>query len=164
MPCSHAMIEDNIITVTTEATIEEVLELFSKHRIRSVPVVDTDMKLLGVFNFRQLLLTILPIPDDVGHHLHALEVSLDHLFGQSEWLAERLHKRLHKKIGDIMVQNPKVVHPDTPIGEGTRILACYGSPVIVTEDKTDKVVGLITSQSVIKILLKLKEDSKDSLV
>ncbi len=159
MPCRHAMIQEGLVTSTKETTLEQALEIFDKHKIRSIPVVDADNNLLGLFNFHQLLVTILPIPSGVGHNLDPLDISLDHLFGQSEWLSERLHNHLHRSIGDLMIKDLKTVNPDTPIGEGVRLLAHYGSPVAVTDENSNKLIGIITSQSVIKVLLEMKGKS-----
>ncbi len=156
MPCRHAMIESELITATEETTIQEVLELFNVNKIRSVPVIDKDNNLLGMFNFHQLLVTILPIPEVEEHKMHAMEISLDHMFGQAEWLSDRLQRHLSRTIGEMMIKDPKTVHPNTPIGEGVRLLAQHGSPVAVTEVDNNKLVGLISSQTVIKLLLSFK--------
>ncbi|MCK5284374.1 MAG: CBS domain-containing protein [Alphaproteobacteria bacterium] len=158
MPCRHAMIENKIITANPQTTIEEALKLFNTHKIRSVPVVDENNNLLGLFSFHQLLMTILPIPMAVGKGLHILDISLDHISGQSKWLSDRLKKHLDRKINEIMSKSPKTVHLDTPIGEGVRLLAHYGSPIAVTEEESNKLVGLISSQSVIKLLLNIEKD------
>ncbi len=157
MPCRHAMIEsDLVVSATKETTIEEVLEIFNRHKIRAVPVLDEKGSLIGLFNFHKLLVTILPIPEGVGHNLDPVDISLDHLFGQAEWLSTRLQKHLKRTIGELMIKNPRAVHPNTPIGEGVRLLAHYGSPVAVTEEDTNKLVGIISSQSVVKLLLSIK--------
>lgn len=156
MPCSHAMIQEDLVTANADTTLDQALEIFNKHKIRSIPVVDTENNLLGLFNFHQLLMAILPIPVGLGHNLDPLDISLDHMFGQAEWLSERLLKHLHRTIGELMIKDLKTVHPETPIGEGVRLLAHYGSPVAVTDENSNKLVGIITSQSVIKVLLDMK--------
>ena len=59
-PCSDAMIK-NILTVTPDQTVNEVLEIFEKNDIRSVPVVDQDGKLMGLFGLKHILLGLLHI-------------------------------------------------------------------------------------------------------
>ncbi len=163
MPCKDAMIDRDIISATPETTLSEVIDLFDTHQIRSVPVVDSDGKLVGLFNFHHLLTTILPVSVDMGNDLKRLRnmhLSLDHLGGQAEWIAGRLKNYLDKPMSEMMVKDPKFVHPDTPLREGVRLLAQYCSPLPVTEDKEGKFVGLISSQSALKVLLKMKTDLK----
>lgn len=163
MPCSEAMVDRKIISATPETTLEEAIELFDEHSIRSVPVIDSDGKLVGLFNFHHLLTTILPLPVSLGDDLKRLkgmDISLGHLVGQSEWLAGRLKNFLDCPLKDIMVTDPKFVHPETPLREGVRLLAQYCSPLPVTDEKTGQLVGLISSQSAIRVLLKMKADLK----
>lgn len=163
MPCIDAMIKGEIITATPQTTVEDVIDLFDKHSIRSVPVVNEDGTLAGLFNFHQLLTTILPTSVDLGEGVRQLknfDISLVHVSGQAAWLAGRLKDNLDKPLSDIMVTDPKFVHPETPLREGVRLLAQYCSPLPVTDAKTGKLVGLISSQSALKALLKMKTDLK----
>ncbi len=163
MPCQDAMIDSEVITALPETTLEEVIELFEKHTIRSIPIVNNDGILVGLFNFHRLLTTILPISADNQLNLRIMRrmnISLDHVEGQSGWLAGRLKDNLQRPIKDIMVPNPKVVHPDTPLREGVRLMAQFGSPLAVTDEETGKFIGLVSTQSALKVLLAMKTDLK----
>lgn len=165
MPCQDAMVDRKIVVAHPETTLEEVIELFDKYDIRSVPVIDADDKLVGLFNFHRLLLSILPISADLSesHDLKRykkMDISLDHVAGQSGWVAGRLKNILSSPMSELMVKDPKRVHPDTPLREGIHLMARYGSPLSVTDEETNKLVGLISSQSALKVLLAMKTDLK----
>lgn len=162
MPCSNAMITD-VVTVTPEMSVEEALVLFQEKGIRGAPVVDENGKFLGLLNFKYLLDKILPAPLAMQSEIRMLKsmnLSLDHLPGQSQWLAGRLQKLLDDPVKSVMKKDVSVVHPYTPLREAVRIMVLQGSPLPVVDDKTDELLGLISSQGAIKVLLQVKADLK----
>ena len=92
MPCKDAMITD-VISVTREHTVSDVLQLFYNKHIRNVPVLNDDGTLAGVISFKRLLAHLLPasatMEKDLKRFKH-LNVNLDHLAGQSPWVTRRL--------------------------------------------------------------------------
>lgn len=159
MPCSKAMIT-NVITARPEQTVADALVLFDKHRIRAVPVVDKDNKLVGLYGFAHLLLDLMPFAvdeDDKMKRMHGLDISLDALVESSSWLDEQMGDLLGKSLSEVMIKNPHHVLPDTGLHEGIRLLAKFGSPLPVVKSKSDHtLVGLISSQAMIKVLLMMK--------
>ncbi|MCB9963811.1 MAG: CBS domain-containing protein [Rhodospirillales bacterium] len=157
MPCSDQMIP-NVVTISPQQTISEALELLHKHSIRTLPVVDEKYCVVGLFSFSFLLKNLLPmavtLDDDMTHMKH-LEISLDHLPGQAPWLAKRLKAHLPKKVEEVMLKNIVSVHPDTPLREGVRLIVKYGSPIPVIEKGTQRLLGLISSQSAIAALIEI---------
>ncbi|HOO81268.1 MAG TPA: CBS domain-containing protein [Alphaproteobacteria bacterium] len=158
MPCNDAMIED-VVTARPNQTVSEVLELFSKYNIRSVPIVDENRSVVGLFSFSHLLYSLLPVPATLGDHMMRLkhmDISLDHLLGASPWVAKRLNIILPKTMEEVMLKNPVCVRVDSPIREGIRLMVKYDSPLPVVEDeKNRKLVGLISSQSVLGVLTEI---------
>jgi len=162
MPCIDAMLKkEKVITASPEQTVAETLELFEKNEIRSVPVVDANGELVGLFNFLHLLKSILPVPvtldgdNDTWLRLRHLEISLDHLAGSSPWVAQRLELLLPKKLETVMIKNPHFVHSETPLREGVRLITKYGSPLPVVNEETHELVGIVTSQKVVSSLAKI---------
>ncbi|MCB1721053.1 MAG: CBS domain-containing protein [Rhodospirillales bacterium] len=158
MPCNDAMITD-VITARPGQTVAEVLELFSKHNIRSLPIVDEKNSVVGLFSFSHLLYSLLPVPATMGDHmvrLKHMDISLDHLLGASPWVAKRLNIILPKTMEEVMLKHPVCVRADSPLREGIRLMVKYDSPLpVVDHDNTRKLVGLISSQSVLKALMKI---------
>lgn len=161
MPCKEAMIE-KVISVGPDQTVGEALALFEKHKIRTVPVVDANHKLLGLFSFNQLLEALLPISfeedTDGLRHFKVVEVSLDYLGDSAPWLAHRLNMVIGRKVCDFMKEDIHPVRPDTPLREGIRLIVKHGSPLTVVDN--GKLVGIITSQNVAKVVTDIATDMK----
>lgn len=154
MPCSDAMITE-VISARPDQTVSEALALFNKHGIRSVPVVDEKNAVVGVFSFSHLLYALLPVSSTLGDsilRLKHMDISLDHLSGASPWVAKRLNILLPQKLEEVMLKNPKVVRPETPLREGIRLMVKYDSPLPVVKDESNALVGIISSQSTLTVL------------
>jgi CBS domain-containing protein len=159
MPCEDAMITD-VVTARPDQTVSEALTLFKDHNIRSVPVVDENNVIVGLFSFSHLLYGILPVPVTMGEQvlrIKYMDISLDHLTGASPWVAKRLKIMLPKKIEEVMLKNPVSVHPDTPLREGIRLMVKYDSPLPVVDEESRKLLGLISSQTALAVLLEIAD-------
>jgi len=163
MPCSDAMITE-VITARPDQTVEEAMHILEDNDIRGFPVVNENNQVLGVFNFANLLLAVMPtsvtLDDDFMHHKH-LKLSLDYSSGQAPWLASRLSKIMPKKLEEIMSGTANTVNAETALGEGVRRLLECGSPLPVVEKGTNVLVGIITSQSTLATIMKIKDNLED---
>lgn len=162
MPCKDAMITE-VISVYPDQTVGEALALFEKHKIRTVPVIDEKQHLVGLFTFASLLDELLPITDfddedeNISRQFKHLDISLDFLAETSQWVARRLELVMVKKVSDLIEDDEiRFVSPEAPIREGMRLLVKYGSPLPVVEK--DRLVGLISSQTVVKTLMKIMNE------
>jgi magnesium transporter len=43
------------ITLNTESTLKEAMELFSRYRYRALPVIDANGKMLGIVPYRDVM-------------------------------------------------------------------------------------------------------------
>lgn len=164
MPCIDAMITE-IISIRPDNTVSEILALFDKHGIRAVPVLGEDDKVVGKISFADILNRILPVPVTLEGSLRRLprmDISLAHISGGTPWVTKRLHRLLPRTAAEIMVKEPRTVNPETPLREGVRLLSKYGSPILVVEEDSGKLAGLISSQTVIKRLLELEKELPES--
>lgn len=163
MPCIDAMITD-VITASPDQTVAEVLGVFNDAHIRSVPVVNEDKQVVGLFSFSHLLHGLLPVPVTMSEQLlrvRHMDISLDHLAGASPWVAKRLKTLLPKKMEEVMLKDPVVVHPETPLREGIRLMVKYDSPLPVVDSKSKALVGIISSQSTLGVLLNIAAHIED---
>lgn len=164
MPCCDAMITD-VITAHSEQTVSDALVLFEAHKITSVPIVDDENIVIGVFSFTHLLANILPMNFTRGggsdggplSRLNHMEISLDSVSETQPWVAKRLILEMPKKLKDTMIRSPVFVRPDTPLREGIRLLVKHGSPLVVVRDDSNALEGLITYQKTLSALRKLVE-------
>ena len=52
---AHQIMSSPVVTVHPEASVAHVLELFSSHRFRHIPVVSAEIKLVGIASDRDIL-------------------------------------------------------------------------------------------------------------
>jgi CBS domain-containing protein len=163
MSCKEAMITE-VITARPDQTVEDVLALFDKHKINTVPVVDEKYALCGLFGFSDLLDSLLPISfdedDEAAMHFKHVDVNLDFLEETKHWVAGRLNNVKDRKVEELMRKGINYVGPDTPLREGMRLTVKYGSPIPVVEE--EKLVGIISSQTIVKTLKKVADSIKEA--
>ena len=123
-----------VISVSPDASINDVLAMFKKERIRRAPVIK-DGKLVGIVSERDLL--------------NASPSSVTTL---SVWELNYLISKV--KIKNVMSRKVITVNRDTPIEEAARLMAdkkIGGLPVVDGE----RVVGMITETDLFKVFLEL---------
>ena len=150
-----------VISVDPDETVQDAMTLFDEYGIRTVPVLDQDKKVVGVFSFSHLLRGILPTAatfDSPHQRIKHIDVRLDQFLNNNGFTSERLLNAMKKKVKDVMsTEGIETVHPDTPLREAVRLLLKYGSPLAVIDEDTEACVGLISSQSAVKALLVIAE-------
>ncbi len=124
-----------VITVHPETPMQEALNLMRKEKIRRLPVVDRNGRLVGIVTEKDLL--------------HASPSSATSL---SVW---ELHYLLSKiTIEEVMTRQVVTVTEDTPIEEAARQMVdnhAGGLPVM----RGEEVVGIITETDLFKVFLEL---------
>lgn len=152
-PCMRAMIT-GVTTICPEQTVGEALEIFKSKNIRNVPVVDSDGKFVGLFGLQEVLLNLLPkaaiIEDGVEN--------LSFVNGAAPGIAKRLRKIEKIQVKDLMNTEPHSIHCETSTIEALRIMARYGSPVVVTDRSTGLFKGFISRKSLLDNLYGLLEE------
>lgn len=154
MPCNAAMIK-KLITVSVDQEVEEVIAVLKKHNIDAVPVVGENGKLEGVFSTRILLKNLLPVAVTTGD-----AVGMDVKVGAAPGVAKRLKKVGPMKVGELMDRKTHTVGPETPTWEGVNLLVHEGAPVLVVEQESGKLLGMITEQSMIDELERIQDKSE----
>lgn len=153
MACNDALIE-NVVSVRPDQTVNEVMQLFKDKHFHSVPVVNEDGTLAGLFSLRTVLQCLLPVAAAMENGLE----SLDFIISASPGVAKRLRKLQPRTMSEVMERNPVTLYPDTPSWEAIRIMARHGSPIPITEEKTNKFIGMISSQSMMENLFDILKD------
>jgi len=121
-----------VISVTPDASINDVLAMFRKEHIRRAPVMK-DAKLVGIVSERDLL-----------------NASPSPVTSLSIWEMNYLISKV--KVKDVMSKKVITVDEDAPIEEAALIMAdkkIGGVPVV----SSGKVVGIITETDLFKVLL-----------
>ena len=125
----------NPVVCNPNMPVDEALNLMRQEKVRRLPVVDDNKKLLGIVSEKDLLY-VSPSPATT---LSVFE----------------LHYLLSKiKVEGVMTKDVITVTEDTPLEEAARIMAdnkIGGLPVL----QGDKLVGIITETDIFKIFLEL---------
>ena len=119
-----------------DLSVNEAFDLMKKERIRRIPVVDKNGKLVGIVSDKDLL-RVSPSPATT---LSAYEIP---------YLLSKV------KVGDVMTKKVITVIEDTPIEDAARIMVdnkIGGLPVV---SEATVVVGIITETDIFKTFLEL---------
>ncbi len=156
MPCKDAMIE-NVLVISGDRSVAEAMEMFHEHNIRALPVIDQKGSFIGIFNVEDLLARLLPAPFGFEEN-QGLDLRLDAFIGAAPNLSQHLSALLPLKVSEVMSQDIPRVHPETSLWEGIRCLVRHhGRPVPVMKEGSEALVGIISSQSAIRALLRIKD-------
>jgi CBS domain-containing protein len=141
--------DPNPVTVSPDASIEDVVAALRKHELPGLPVVDADGQLVGIVTEADMVL-----PDDQGdlHIPHYVN-----LFGGTVFLEslgrfeERLRKAFAASAEDMMTRDPDTVSPDTSVREAALLIHESGhNRLPVVED--GRLVGVVTRLDVLGAL------------
>lgn len=152
MPC-HAAIAEKSLVLTSDIKIEKALKDMKKKGAEFCAVTDADGILVGVLSEQIILKNLLPVSVAMSDGLQ-LDVKLPAAPG----IAKRLKKITPLNVEELMERkNFPVVHPETPIWEGVNMLAQSGLPLVVVDPQTQKYIGLISFQSALDELYRLRD-------
>ncbi len=138
-----------VVSVKKETTIRELAEIFTKHRVGSVPVVDESGNLIGIVTESDL------IEQDKSLHIPTVISLFDWvIYLESEKKFEKeLQKMTGQTVGDICTDTAEMVTPDTPVSEVADIMSSkklHALPVV--EGK--RLVGMVSRIDLIRTMIK----------
>ena len=137
------------VTVSPEASVQEVVAAMREHQLPGVLVVDADGNCVGIVTEADLVL-----PDDDGdlHIPHYINLFGGTVFLESlDHFEERLNKAFAADAADMMTRDPDTVGPDTSIRDAARLIHNAGhNRLPVVED--GKLVGVVTRLDVLGAL------------
>ena len=126
----------NPVLCSLDLPVNDAFDLMKKERIRRLPVVDKNGKLVGIVSDKDLL-RVSPSPATT---LSAYEIP---------YLLSKV------KVNDVMTKKVITVSEDTPIEDAARIMVdnkIGGLPVV---NESNAVVGIITETDIFKTFLEL---------
>lgn len=132
----HDKMTTPVITLRADAPFQEAFKLMRDHKIRRIPIVDQQQRLVGIVSERDIL-----------HAAPSPATSL------SIWEMNYLLWKLN--VGEIMTRKPFCVQPDTPLQTAAQLLLDHrigGLPVV---DMGNRVVGVITETDIFKAFVAL---------
>ncbi len=145
MPC-HAAVSKNVITVSSDDTVEGVLKALGKAKANVAIILADDGGFEGVFTQKILLKGLIPVSVAMSSG-----VQIDVKVSAAPGVAKRYGNVLPLPVSEVMERKPNTLSPDSPIWEGVAHLTKYSSPVLIVDDK-GKYFGAITYDSLLKHL------------
>ena len=146
MNCSKIM---NVtpLTLSPDTTVEEALECMRKAGVRAAAVTDSAGTVMGLFSLRNLMETILPVSmsDDSG--MSGVVVN------NAPGLDLRMQRVLMQSVAAVMDRRFSSVYPDTAESQAARLIANKGESVIVLDEDTGRLHGMISDQCLVDGLL-----------
>ncbi len=150
MTCASVMTPDPEVAAP-DWTVERTVELLLERRYRSIPVADSDRRLIGVFSIHRLLALSLPMlasedPESVDR--------LRWLGDDLEDLRAKLHRHWSRPVSEVMETDVLSVEPDTPLVRAVIALyhTHYNLPVV--EADGGRIVGIISYWDVVPRVLR----------
>ncbi|MBX3505928.1 MAG: HPP family protein [Parvibaculum sp.] len=144
--CGAAMSRD-VATIFPDTPLEEALRLLRKHRIKALPVVDSERRLIGI-------LTQTDLVDQAASLRAGLQAGFVALFRRHGGRAVA---------GDIMSAPVLTATPDMPIGRLIPIMSDAGHHHLPVVDEEGKLAGIVTQTDVIGALFAAEERADRSV-
>lgn len=149
MKTARDIMTHEVITIKPDAPIRELAEIFIRHNISGVPVVDSDGKVLGIatesdliFHSKRLKVpTVLTILDSF--------IFLD----SPEKMERELRKIAAALVSDIYTSPPVTITPDTPLDEIASLMTEKQIHTLPVLDHTDMMIGIVGKKDIIRTIL-----------
>lgn len=147
------IMQDKLISIHPEDKIRTAVRKMIENDISGIPVVDSNLKLLGIVTETDILNygKLKAMPD----YLELLEVIL---YRQTpETFKEELLATLDEEVEKVMNPDAITVDPQTPVGEVSMIMTDRDiNRVMVVEN--EKVIGVISRKDILVKIINLIED------
>lgn len=136
---------EKVISVKRETTLKEVANLFYKHRIGAMPVVENDGSVIGQISNRDLIRAALP---DYKTLIDNLSMSPDVM------PFDDLLKATEKEtVGAVMNEEPATTTEDTPVVE-LAALMIFKNLRMVPVVRNDKLVGVVVISDIVSKIIR----------
>jgi CBS-domain-containing membrane protein len=138
-----------VVTVKKETTIRELAELFTIHRIGSIPVVDDNGTLIGVVSESDL------VEQDKNFHIPTVISLFDWvIYLESEKKFEKeLKKMTAQTVGDIYNEEVETVAPGTPISDIADLMSNRKMNSLPVVDG-GRIVGVVSRIDLIRTMIR----------
>ena len=131
-----------VVSISPDANAKEALDLLQKRQISSLPVVDEEGKVVGVFTEKAVLAHILP------SYIHKVG---RFVYEQNPKVTKKKFTELDNiPVSKLMSKEMEVVNEDATLCEVARKMLMHKTRRIPVVDKDDKVVGIVARCDVLK--------------
>ena len=136
---------EGVVSVSPDATLKEVAELLSGHRISGLPVVDGERRVVGVVSEADIV---------------RREAGDDRTRGVLGWLLlERPPARLDARTaGEAMTSPPIVIRPDRDVADAARLMTEQVVNRLPVVDADQRIVGIVTRADLVRVFVRSDEE------
>ena len=146
MRTAKEIMTKDVITVSPDATVEELARILMEHRISGVPVVDDTKRMVGIITENDL------IRKNTRFHIPTVINIFDNYIvlgsGKAE---EEIKKMAATSVGDICTENVVSIQEDTSLEEIATIMAeqhVHLLPVL----RDTELIGIVGKADVVKAM------------
>jgi CBS domain-containing protein len=133
------------VTITADRTLKDVANMFFEHRVRCLPVVDSDNQLIGEITDTDLLKYALPnYKSFIANIANIPEI---------ESFEELLHKEHAALVSRFMNAKPVIVDVDAPVIEAAALMLFKKAEMVSVLDE-GKLVGVITKTDIVSKIIR----------
>ncbi len=141
------IMQTNVVTVRSDASVQELAELLARKKISGVPVVDDENRVVGVVSEGDLV----ALDADI-HFPHYIQFLDSVIFLESmKKFDERLRKAAAAEVGQIMTTDVETVQKNTSIEEAATLMTDKGINRLPVVDG-DVLVGIVTRADLVKAM------------
>ena len=147
MPTVRDIMDADPVTVTPEASVEEVVRALRGAALPGLPVVTDSGRLLGIITEDDLVMS----GEEGDLHLpHFIELFGGIIFLESlSHFEERLKRATAAKARDMMTEDPVTIGPDADVHEAARLIASSGHNRLPVVDDSGLLLGMVTRADVL---------------
>lgn len=143
---SNYMITD-VITLNKNDDFEQAVDIFEKHKIRCVPVIDDAGVFCGTFSLHTVIKKISPLAAQSESAM-----SLNFFTTGIDFIRDKYQSIKDQKIDIFLDKEAPKIKADVHFMEVLNVLIHGGSPVSVVDPKTHKLLGIFTYQEAFKLM------------
>ncbi|MEV8558371.1 CBS domain-containing protein [Streptomyces sp. NPDC051917] len=128
----------DVVCASRETSPEDVLRLLNRHRIRALPVVDHDDKVVGVVS-----------GTDLAHGRTA---------------RTRPRGSAATAVGELMTTPAVTVHPEQRVSDAARVMERHRVDRLPVVDEEDRIIGIATRRDLLRAFLRTDEEIRRQVI
>ena len=140
---------EDVITISKDASIDQLSELLVKNKISGVPVLDENNKLVGIVTEADIIIKDADLQFPRYFKLLDAIIYLDSL----NKFRNNLKKHLAVKVEEIMTTKVRTVSPDTSLSEVANIMLDRRINRLPVLDQNGRITGIVTRADIVRSMI-----------
>ncbi len=146
---ASTVMKESVITVNPENTLSEALEVLARHRISGLPVVDRDLRVVGVLSKTDIIAGVLK---DADESVDELVAGMVYRFLRGKIDPTQLDEVL---VEQVMTRRVYKARPNTPLREIAELMVKHEINRVPIVDQEGLLVGIVTRSDLLTVLSRL---------